>query len=275
MYSGIYSAINGVGNVGEWSLKETVPVETIVNSATRGGTDRRTGIKDVSGSVTVQGKPPYMPGESFTFVGYTSPTSGVYNTAGMRYSCNVIVTGITVNWDFAENKVVNSQLQIAGSGALTAASGAAVVDATNVSKVQSKACLFQYGAGPTELIANRQTATLNMSNAATAYSHAGSGAYKLREAGTLDWTLAIVTAQDTVPIAVDTVLDNLRLYVSATEYFEFGKALVLESTDIKVKPGTSEIITQTVNIGMLASDPTTGALSFIKKPGVTASNWWP
>jgi hypothetical protein len=80
---------------------------------------------------------------------------------------------------------------------------------------------------------------------------------------------------DGVLLAVDTVLDDLKLYVSATEYFHFGKALVLESTDINVKPGTSEMISQTVNIGMLASDPTTGAISFIKKPGVTGSNWWP
>jgi hypothetical protein len=275
MYSGRFAAINGIGNVASWNVKETNAEDKIVNSATKAGTDRILGTKDCTGSYEAHGgAPAVFPGDTFQFIGYTSPTSDVAGTVGMRYTVDAIVTQVVVQWDFAKNTIVKHTVQFGGKGLLGIASGAAIVDSTSVKKAKSSDCAFVSGAA-VPFLTTRTTATLTISNSASAYANAATSGSMTRERGTLDWTLAIPAHGHTQLATPGTHLQNLKLGVNATESWWFSDALVGDTTDITCKPGTDQVDTQTVNVAMLASHPTTGVVGFIRKPGETVANVWP
>ena len=275
MLSGRFSAVNGIGNVGKWSVKEAVAEDKIVNTATRNGTDRLPGTRDVTGSYEAYGGlPAVLPGETFQFIGYTSPTSNVFGTAGMRYTVDAIVTQVVVTWDFAANKAVKHTVQFGGVGALVVASGAAIIDATAVIKTLSSLCAFVQGSAVPFLTA-RTTATLTLTNGVSSFANASTSNQTFREAGTLDWTLAIPVHGHAVPFTPGTALTDLKLGINATDNWWFKNALVMDTTDITCSPGSDSIETQTVNVGMLASDFTTGVVGFIRKPGQLVANYWP
>jgi hypothetical protein len=275
MFSGRFAAINGIGNVVTWNVKETNSEDKIVNSATKAGTDRVLGTKDCTGSYEAHGgAPAVFPGETFNFIGYTSPTSGVAGTAGTRYTVDAIVTQVVIQWDFSKNTAVKHTVQFGGTGALSIGEGAAIVDATSVKKVLSNVCAFVSGAN-VPFITTRTAATLTITNSASAFANAGTGGSMTRERGTLDWTLAIPAHGHTRLAVPGTHLQNLKLGVNATDSWWFSDALVGDTTDITCKPGTDQVDTQTVNVAMLASHPTTGIVGFIRKPGETVANIWP
>lgn len=275
MYSGRFATVNGIGNVVKWQLTENVEEDKINSSATRGGTDRIFGDTDVTGSIECFGGiPSVMPGETFTFVGYTSPTTGVYSTAGMKYTVSAMCSGITVTWDYSANKAVRYTMQFGGMGALVVASGAAVVDATAIVKVKSRLCPMVYGAA-VPLLANRTIVTLNITSALTIRSDASTGGAKVRETGPIDWNLAVQTTGHDQYFTPGTYLASLKLSVNATpDSFWFDDAIVGQVTDVTLTADGTAIDTQTVNIHMAASGAD-GIVGFIRKPAELVANYWP
>jgi len=276
MFSGRFAAVNGVGNVMKWQLTEAVDEDVIRNSATRGGTSRLFCGRDSTGSIECDGGIPFvMPGEVFSFVGYTSPTTGVYGTAGMRYSVSAMCTQLTVVWDYTANKAVRYTVQFGGMGALTVGSGAAVLDSTTVMKQCSRSCVMVYGSA-VDLCPNRTTVTLTMTSAVTVRSDASTAGWKVREAGPLDWNLAIVThGHDKFSLAPGSYIEDLKLAVNEVpDSFWFNDAIVGQTTDITLTADGSAIDTQTVNLHMSAND-SSGAIGFIRRPGELSADFWP
>lgn len=276
MFSGRFATVNGIGNVISWQVTEAVDEDQIRNSATHGGTSRIFCGRDFTGTIVAHGGiPPVMPGESFSFVGYTSPTTGVYGTNGLRYSGTAMCTQLVVTWDFNTNKAVQYTLTFGGMGALSSADGAAILDATDTVKQCSRGCVFEYGAGPTELLPNRVSATLTITSAVTVRSDASTNGWKTREAGPLDWTLAVVTNGHSKFFDPGDYLEDLKIAVNETpDSFWFNDAIVGQCTDITLTADGSSIDTQTVNIHMSACDDA-GVLGFIREPGETVTNFWP
>ena len=275
MFSGRFATVNGVGNVVKWSITESVDEDQIRDSSTRGGTSRLFCGRDSTGSIECTGGIPFvLPGETFTFVGYTSPTTGVYGTAGMRYTVSAMCTQMTVVWDYQANKAVRYTIQFGGMGALVVASGAAVLDATAVSKQCTRDCVMVYGSA-TALCANRTTVTLTMTSEVTVRSDASTSGWKVREAGPIDWNLAVVTNGHDKLFVPGTYLEDLKLAVNATpDSFWFNDAIIGQTTDITLTADGSAIDTQTVNIHMSAND-TAGVTGFIRRPGELVANYWP
>ena len=275
MYSGRFAAVNGVGNVAKWQITETVEEDIVRNSATRGGTSRIFCGRDSTGSVECDGGLPFvLPGETFTFVGYTSPTSGVYGTAGMRYTVSAMCTQITVVWDYGTNKAVRHTIQFGGMGALVVASGAAVLDSTNVKAICSRGCAMVYGAA-IDFCPTRTSVTLTMTSAVTVRGDASTSGWKTREAGPLDWNLAVTYNGHDKLFAPGTLWEDLKLAINSTpDSFWFNDAIVGQSTDITLTADGTAIDTQTLNIHMSSADAA-GVVGFIRRPGELVANYWP
>lgn len=275
MLSGKFATINGIGNVALWSLTETTEVEKIINSATRLGTDRNIGNRDVTGSYTAHGGlPAVFPGDTFNFIGYTSPTNNTKGGAGIRYTVDVLCTQVQIVWDFAAGKVVRHTVQFGNTAPMTIGSGAAILDVTSIKKVNSKSCPFTYGAG-TAFLPARTQATLTLTNSGATRSAADTSNYTTREAGVLDWTLAVQVHTQAQEFAPGTYISDLKLGINSTpDSWWFKDAIVESATNITLNTEGTGIETQTINLGMAASN-NAGTVGFIRKPGDLVANWWP
>lgn len=271
VFTGELGAINGVAAVRNWTIEDTTDPKTVVSSATRSGTVRTPGIGSWSGSASIFGvKPPYMPGETFAFVGYRAPTTGVRNTAGIRSAGNVIVDSIVMTWNWGSNDPLSTVINFSGDGALTHASGAAVIDATTAS--QPTPCNTQIFVDTVALPdAISATLTLTKQNLAVVSSSTACGTARARGPA-IDWTLAITQYNHLgigpTALKADSII---TLPANSTEVWDLKWGHMQSVTGVTVDIETGALIQQTLNYAM--NGILAGALGWIKKPG--AVDIWP
>src|SRR5689334_13065677 len=101
VHSGRFAVVNGQPSLRNWTITENRPAAKAVNSATRQGTSRRKGPASWSGSFGQYGHTPLvMPGEQFSFAGYTSPSNDV-SGSGQVYSGLARVSSVVITWNWA------------------------------------------------------------------------------------------------------------------------------------------------------------------------------
>ncbi len=276
VHSGKFGVVDGISTVRNWAISDVMAPQPYVASNTLFGTGRVKGIEEWSGSFGVYGStPPVMPGESFSFLGYTAPTNDVTGN-GMRYSGTALAENTKISWNWGSGEIIAVTVDFKGHLALAAAVGAEIFDnaAPTVPPIAGTKITYSADGNAWTELENLLSAELTITNALKEYVNSstasGGRIWKGQKSGPLDWALSI-TQQD-VQRASFAKGDNvqLRLYVNDTEYYELKWGLVGEFSGLTVDRETGAIMQQTINLNMSGFNGSTG---HIKLPG--GSQWWP
>ena len=191
--SGEHGMVNGVTCLMQWNVARNRPPVVINNSKLRGGKGRRGGIGSWNGGWSADGGVPLvMPGELFSFVGYTAPADGDEGSDGIRYTGQAVCSQVVLNWDWSTDAIVSHTVQFQGHLGLTDASGAALIDGSTDTPSNSNVCAVQYGTGPTT-ITHMTTASITMSCAVTTFVNSSTGTETGAKASKdIDWVGTIV-----------------------------------------------------------------------------------
>jgi len=116
------SVINRIARFQKWSMNTQGNPDVRVYSGTRLGEQRIAGPEQTTGTFQAFGaSPPLFVGDTFTFLGYTAPTTGVACTPGCTYIVDAIVDTLTITWNWtAQNKSVFYEIGWSSVGALGA-----------------------------------------------------------------------------------------------------------------------------------------------------------
>lgn len=268
------AAINGLSKVRNWSIDHTADTKTGASSASRQGVMRKKGIQSWTGKFAQWGADPtYMPGESFAFVGYKNSSTDVRNTVGIRSSGTVFIDQVSINWNWNSNEIISMESTFSGSGPVTHASGAAVLDSTV--QEQSTPCATNVTMNGTT-ITDVTTAVLAFTCANLAAVSSSTNCWVERKRGpTIDFTVQITQYNDEgiapggINIGDDT---TLVLPATATTSWTLKWCQLTGITGVVMDLESGAIIQQTLNFGFNAVSGTT--LGQIRKPG-GVSDWWP
>lgn len=285
LHSGKFGVINGHSTVRNWTVEDAQDSKTYVASNTKFGTGRRASVESWSGSFGIYGHTPQvMPGDDFSFIGFTAPDSDVLGGSGMRYSGTARVAQVQVNWGWQGGEILNAQVNFNGHLALTAAVGAAISDLT-VPRVPSViGTRIDYSLNDVDWVewTNLVTAQLTLSCALQSFVNSstvvGGRLWTGQKPGPVDWTLAVTEQDNRRSLFEKGDVISLRLYVNDTEYYELKWAHVQNFTGLTVDVETGAIMQQTVNLGMDGFDPdeTTydpDSIGHVILPDLT--QWWP
>lgn len=284
VHSGKFGVVNGMSTVRNWSITDSMAPKNYVASNTLFGTGRRRGVETWSGNFSHYGHTPSVfPGEQFEFIGYTAPNNDVTGP-GLRYKGQALVENIQLNWNWGGGDIISAVVNFQGHVGLTIqAAGNELYDLVVPTVPPIYGTKIMYSTNGVDFVEweNLATAQLTISCALQEYVNSSSVVanriWTGRKSGPIDWTLA-VTEQD-VDRSKFSKGDDLilRLYVSATEYYELKWAQVAEFTGITVDRETGAIIQQTVNLNMNGFDPAAlsynGSVGHILLPD--GSQWWP
>lgn len=253
----------GAVTIRDWDVSHKADLPDFVNAGTKGGTGRRVGTKDWSGSFSCDGHtPPLIPGQTGAFIGALDASKGA--------SGSIIVDETTIKWDIEAGKIIENSTKFSGSGVLTlgAVTPVAVTEVPDpVTSVGCKALL-----GATEILQIR-TMELTLKRANQGGAHSGSAGWMQRRRGPLDATVAIsIYCDDPSAPPQPGAEDELKLYVGAATFWALKNMLFGELSGLKVDVKTHALIGATLNAafnGFLAG----ATVGHIKNPATTAL--WP
>lgn len=196
MASGAFGLINGVNAVSGWTVNDAINPQTYSASNTRQGTYRGGGIREWNGSFNgLGGIPSVMPNQTFTFAGYTTPTTGVEGTNGITYTGQAICRQVSISWNWNNNSALTWSAQFQGLPGLGIADGAPTLDTSVLDLAISCPTDLKYMDSATETsIPALANATLTISAAlsreANSSTRSGGVCYASYSAGTIDWTIS-------------------------------------------------------------------------------------
>lgn len=268
--------------VKNWTLNQTANPESRVYSGTRYGTQRIPGFIDTTGSFEgFGGIPPLFVGDSFTFFGYTAPTSGVPCTPGCAYHCSAIVDSLSITWNWtAENRGVNWSASFAANSAVTTLASfddpcddAVYCDPNpcDLELILKNPC----SADAVVEWCNLVSATLTFTSALDRFSNSSTACQILSLAGNLDWTLEVV---DENPCIIPTLQSDywITLEVSSTQTWSLKWGQFTGVSNLLVDTESGAMINKTNIFSMQAvncctpASPVRGAI--IDPAGATV---WP
>ena len=277
--SGRLGLVNGESTVRQWNIsRQGNPVSGIASN-TRSGTVRRPGVNDWSGSFNNYGGVPLkLPGDTFTFDGYTAPDSGTGGTAGDVWSGNAIVDSIAMTWNWASGEMLSYVTNFSGNGELTVGTDTHS-DSTDPAIFIPCGTKIDYGASASETEwDNLVQAVLTITAANVAFANsstvASGSCWTQRKAGPIDWTLAVTEQNNAgLPSAIDIEeSERFRLWVDSSDYWELEWGIVGDFSGLDVNRESGAIIQRTVNISMDGHDGS--SLGKIVLPGASTP-WWP
>lgn len=278
VHGGKFGVINNFPGVRNWSINSTSSPKPFVASNTLGGTGRKPGIRDWSGSASLYGgAPTIMPGEYFDFAGYCAPGDDVRGSNGDVYSGNAIVDQIVINWNYETGDIIAHTINFGGNGALAKSSGVYDDDSDPEYHAANEI------AGPSvdgEDVCNITTVALTLSCASKPYVNSCTDGWNKRKPGIFDWTLAIAVQDTNEDQFVGSVGDDLDLFLPTTpgdepDGWRLRWAHFKEMSGISVNPETGDIIAFTANFeknGFPIIDEAVVAGCVIR-PGETEP-WW-
>jgi len=279
VHSGRYGLVNGASTVSNWQINDAQNLAKAVASNTAFATASRKAIEDWTGSFKFFGHtPPVMPGESFTFSGYTAPDNDQYGN-GLIYSGTALVSQFTLNFNWQSGEILNGQIDFGGHLALTTSTGAPPLDASTPVLNSIANCKVSYSTNDSTYndLANVAQATLTITNALQTYvnssSVVSSRVWTGRKAGIMDWNLSITQQDNDRSVFTKGDQVSWKLFVDATTFWALRFGLIKDFTGIQIARDTGAIIQQTIAVEGNAVNSSSGALGSIVKPNL--STWWP
>lgn len=269
--SGKHGAVDGVGTVRTWSISSSADLQAVVASNTKGGTSRSEGNIDWDGQYTAYGDDPtHYPGEGFTFTGCLD------TTVNKGFSGVAIVDGVEIVVDIAAAAVIAHVVNFSANGVLDPVDTTGVEDVTIPNPPSSKGCKVQIGTFlSTAVFADFVDVTrfaISITTDNKPYVTSSTAGQTQRKEGNVDARVSIDWALDEdgmagLPVAND--INEVKLYVNATEFFHFKWLMWSEPDNVEVSRESADIIngTLTGELKVAAAPETTPAIGFIKKPG--------
>lgn len=285
VFSGKFGHVDGQSTVRNWTINQPSTPPSFAASNTQGGMGRRGGVRDWTGQFSNYGATPtVMPGDSFTFTGYTAPDGGTPGGSGEVLTGAALVDSVVITWNWQNGEIIGHQVNFGGHLALTEQSSSVSVDSSqpdvptfNGTKIKMSTDEF---VGMEEEIPNLTSATLTITAENQTYVNSDtvvSGVtWTGRKAGNIDWTLAMNqednAKQGSTGIPTIGSRYNFRLFDDATSYWDLLWGHVVDFTNLNVDRETGAIISRTINVAMDGFDGTsTGKITL---PGA-GSNFWP
>jgi hypothetical protein len=284
--SGKYGAINGLSTVRNWNAAITNTPFSYSASNTRAGTGRNRGIRDWTGSFQqLMHTPNVVPGEIFTFEGFLAPTTGDYGTAGPAKTGSAIVQSVVIVWAWDTNEPINCTVNFAGVTPLEDAT-ATITDLTIPDMEIPEGKFLKYGAAADTFadimagtvgddLINTSRATLTMTCTNPEFVDSNTAGWRGRVKGKMDWTLEIARNDVSLadrPFDIDDII-SIVLPVSATEYWGIKFARVMNFSGVTVDINEGGILTETISMGMQATDVVEGMGEIVAPGSVTP--FWP
>lgn len=292
-YGAAFSDGEALGTLANWNVNATADQKAFVASNTKGGTGRRGGNVDWSGTakqyVGWPLGPEMMPaGDQWNFLGFLAPRTGVPGTAGPNIGGICLTESVTLSIDWAASSLVELMTNFVGNGALTYSGvETAFEDLTNPMAIPSrevefKLGLFSSGAPvwtPTCVLKAALTFKANM----YPFSSSCTSGIVKRVAGTKDWSLVITLDEPdfkSLPIGLqqNQIVGAQFIYATGEEItLKWG--IVKDITNINVDVETGAMISYDVQIDMsVDSGVDTGiAGSAVTLPDGAGGTfqWWP
>lgn len=270
--SGKFGTVNGHTSVFNWELNDDSSPEIFRASNTRNGQFVKAGIEDWSGSFSgFGGLPTVLPGETFTFEGYTAPGTGVFGNDGKVYTGSAIVSSASINWQWQPSQSLSWTVNFEAASGTLAESDDAFDDTTL--ELPDKMCnlVIDVGASAAEVAwADVVSAVLNITSENQVVVNSSTSCATNRDPGAISWNLAVTDQQQTQGYAKGAD-HRIRIFTNATLFWLMEWAHLQSYTGLVVDRQGGGIIQKTANFVMQGSDGTTiGALA---KPGGT--NFWP
>lgn len=267
VHGGKFAIVNGVPGMRNWTITENRPGAKAVNSATQTGTARRKGPGNWSGSFAQHGHtPPVMPGASFSFAGYTSPSNDVSGT-GQVYSGTARVSNVVITWDWATAAIIGMVTNFTGHLVLSNTTGS-YSDATDPVLPGMCGLAVTYGDANTP-VGNLTQAVLTISSALQTYVNSSTACWTGVLGGPIDATLAL-TQQDDERVAelATGEEEHFKLFVDDTDYWWLGYGHIEGYANMQANRETGAIIQRTINLGWNSNKADDSSLGWITKPGL-------
>lgn len=277
--SGIHAKIAkdsaAIHNVGKWSIDPTVDLKQFASTATVDGHGAVQGIVDWTGSYEGYGHTPVvLPGDSFVFHGSLDGTNG--------YSGTAMVSEVEIVINVESGEIMKHTVSFAANGALTKGAEAAQADATVPNPVSSlvtgvKLRLIEVEVGsPTTLdVPDVRTITIKLSCDLKEYSGTSCVGFKKRVAGRKNCEVsAECYFSDPTALPPGNSVRQCRVFVSATEYWDFKWLRMQEPSGVEADIETGNLVGATLmgvmqlaaNVGAPPGTPTAG---YVKTPATT------
>lgn len=274
VHSGKFGVVNGMANVRNWNITDSITLPKFAASNTKGGHGRISGIQSWQGSFGYYTMiPPVMPGEIFSFAGYSAPDNDTLAGTGTRLSGSAIVDSVAITWNWSNGEIISQVCNFSGHLGLTETTGAAAYsDATSPEAPPVCGTKIEYSADGTTYVelTDLTQATLTITAANLAYVNSSTGCLTGRKAGLIDWTAAI-TRQDSKRILSVGDSKYWRFYTDSDSFWLLKWGKIKDFGNYTVDVETGAIVTHVVNLemnGILA-----GVVGSITKPdGVSV--WW-
>jgi len=277
-----------LGTLANWTISETADTKTFAASNTVGGTGRRKGNIDWSGSAKQYvGWPStgMMPGDAFDFLGFIAPRGGQPGGVGPFLGGPAMVERVTLTVDWAASALVELMTTFLGKGELVkSATDGRWIDESNPmafpsSDVAVEICTWSSG-NPIWLPLCATKAVLAFSAASTAFASSCTGPYVDRKGGTVDWSLLLTLNEADVSALPLTLKPNMyigakiKFLAEGLEYL-LTWGLVKDFTNFNVDVETGAIITYDMLVEMsVDTGPDTGVDGEVLIP-TWANPWWP
>lgn len=230
MLSGILGAVGGV-TVFDWSISAKATLASFVNAGSQGGTGRRLGNQDWSGSFSFHSPvAPAWPGATQSFAGSLDGSSGVTGP--------IIIDEVQIKWDIEAGKVIEGTTKFSGNGAYAFGSASGSTSAVNaISSIGTTV----------NVVSQVRTITLTIKRDNHGGAHSGTSGWINRRKGNLDATLAISVYVDALsslpaPNSESTVVISYPGGAYTLNQMMFG-----DISGLKVDPQSAALIGCTLN----------------------------
>jgi hypothetical protein len=218
-----------------------------------------------------------MPGDAFSFQGYTAPTADTWGGVGNIVQGTAIIDQIVINWNWETGAILQYTANFSANGSLNWTGSGSYTDATDpeapsVLDVLCPALSPGSGSGGGSL-GDIASASLTITADNQPYVNCNTAGWTRRKMGPVDWTLAMVFDDDD-PISNFAInnLEEILLYVDDTDYWTLKWGITRDFTNLTVDRETGAIIRYTANFDMAGYNEN-DAEGEVLRPGDVA--WWP
>lgn len=277
VHGGKFGVVNGQSTVRDWSVNDIQTPAVARASNTKNAPVRKQGVHDWSGSFNAFGAiPVVMPGESFSFSGYTAPDNDVSGN-GEVGAGTALVDSVVITWNWGSSEIVGYVVNFSGHLALTwSSSSHSDLSTPDTPPVCGTKVQVDPGGGYVDL-PNLTQAVLTLSATNPTYVNSstivGGVCWTGRKAGPIDWTLAL-TQQDTQRVSGPfSIGDDLKfkIFSDATNFWDLWWGHIRDFTGLQVNRETGAVIQRTVNVDWNSYN---GGYGRVRKPAAGV-DWWP
>jgi hypothetical protein len=271
LMSGKFGMVNGQSAVRNWQTTLTSSPKKYVASHSAQGPGRRPGIQDWTGSFGCYGaKPLVMPGETFTFGGFTGPTTGVEATNGDAYGGSAIVESVALTWNWESGDILSHVVNFGGNGAW--AKTLAHYEDNGDPELRETIGLGAEVDG--ETIDNVTTITLTITAENKTYVNSSTAGWTKRVAGTIEATLSLGLQNTNVDDLVIGIGEDceFKLFVNDEDFWLLRWMHFKDISGLQANREGGDIVALTCNFEMQGLDAA-NEIGCIVLPGETTA-WW-